>query len=68
MAVLVMVINGYLLVDFFSSEVNGPWIGSIVCAVTAAYAAFIIYLILPSGVLSTWLGRALPKRITSTEN
>ncbi|XXG56983.1 hypothetical protein AAC387_Pa03g4265 [Persea americana] len=65
-AVLVMVINGYLLVDFFSSEVNGPWFGSIVCAVTAAYAAFIIYLILPS-VLSTWLGRALPKRITSTE-
>ena len=64
---LVMVINGYLLVDFFSSEANGPWFGSIVCAVTAAYAAFIIYLILPS-VLSTWLGRALPKRITSTEN
>ncbi|XP_045827739.1 metal transporter Nramp3-like [Trifolium pratense] len=45
-AALVTVINGYLLMEFFSAEVNGILVGAIVCVVTAAYVAFIIYLIL----------------------
>jgi natural resistance-associated macrophage protein len=45
-AALVTVINGYLLMEFFSAEVNGIMVGAIVCVVTAAYVAFIIYLIL----------------------
>ncbi|XP_057469314.1 metal transporter Nramp2-like [Actinidia eriantha] len=54
-AALVIVINGYLLLDFFISEVNGLLFGFIVCTATAAYVAFIIYLISHSGGLpSTW--------------
>jgi natural resistance-associated macrophage protein len=45
-AALVTVINGYLLMEFFSAEVNGIMVGAIVCIVTAAYVAFVIYLIL----------------------
>ncbi|XP_058081799.1 metal transporter Nramp3.1-like [Magnolia sinica] len=66
--VLLIAINGYLLVDFFSSEVSGPWFGSVVCVATAAYVVFIIYLISRGSVLSTWLGRALPKKITNCRN
>ncbi|XP_059634152.1 metal transporter Nramp2 [Cornus florida] len=50
-AALVIVINGYLLLDFFLSEVNGVLIGFVVCAATAAYVAFIIYLISHGGGL-----------------
>ncbi|KAK8606879.1 hypothetical protein V6N13_052632 [Hibiscus sabdariffa] len=42
---LVIVINGYLLLDFFSSEVTGLMFTSIVSAFTGAYLAFIIYLV-----------------------
>lgn len=45
-AALVTVINGYLLLEFFSSELNGMMVGAIVSVVTAAYVAFIVYLIL----------------------
>ncbi|RAL40566.1 hypothetical protein DM860_006636 [Cuscuta australis] len=48
-AILVMVINGYLLVDFFVSEVNGLLFVLLVCAVNAAYIAFVVYLILHGG-------------------
>ncbi|CAI9115915.1 OLC1v1016928C1 [Oldenlandia corymbosa var. corymbosa] len=44
-AALVIVINGYLLLDFFSSEVTGLLFGFLVCAATVAYLAFILYLI-----------------------
>ncbi|GAB2223918.1 hypothetical protein Droror1_Dr00004663 [Drosera rotundifolia] len=44
-AALVMVINGYLLIEFFSSEVQGVIFGSIMCAFTSAYATFILYLV-----------------------
>ncbi|KAL6013201.1 hypothetical protein ACLOJK_003693 [Asimina triloba] len=63
-AVFVMAINGYLMVDFFSAEVKGPWFSSFVCIVTAAYVLFILYLILHGG-LANWFGRALPKRFTN---
>lgn len=50
-----MVINGYLLLDFFHSEVNSLLLGFIVCFCAAAYVAFIVYLVSLSGALSsTW--------------
>ncbi|KAI3763022.1 hypothetical protein L1987_53469 [Smallanthus sonchifolius] len=56
-AALVMVINGYLLLDFFVAEVNGFLFGSLAITCTAAYVAFILYLInhgnfLPSTLFS----------------
>lgn len=44
-AALVMVINGYLLLDFFVSEVNGFLFGFLAITGTSAYVAFILYLI-----------------------
>ncbi|KAL6995425.1 Natural resistance-associated macrophage protein 2 [Sarracenia purpurea var. burkii] len=44
-AALVMAINGYVLLDFFHSEVNGLLVGFLVSMGIAAYGAFIIYLI-----------------------
>ncbi|CAM8911144.1 hypothetical protein QQ045_031830 [Rhodiola kirilowii] len=48
---LVMVINAYLLLDFFMSEVNGLLFGVVVCFGVAAYVSFIIYLVSHSGAL-----------------
>lgn len=45
MAALVIVINGYLMLEFFKSEVNGVLFGAIVCAFAALYVAFIVYLV-----------------------
>lgn len=45
-AALLIIINAYLLLNFFSSEVNGLLFGSIVCVVLAIYIAFVSYLIL----------------------
>ncbi|RDX60876.1 Metal transporter Nramp2 [Mucuna pruriens] len=65
---LIIVINGYLLLDFFISEVNGLLLGLLACSCTAAYVAFIIYLVSRSGVLpSAWVYR-LPTGFSSTEN
>ena len=52
---LVIVINGYLLLEFFSSEVNGAVSGTIVGAFTAAYVAFILYLVSRAMTFSSWL-------------
>ena len=60
-AALIMVINGYLLLDFFLSEVKGLLLGFVVCSCTAAYVAFIAYLVSQSGALPhTWVNR-IPK-------
>lgn len=48
-----MVINGYLLLDFFVSEVKGLLFGFLVFTGTAAYVAFIIYLITRGSDLSS---------------
>ncbi|KAL8172044.1 hypothetical protein V2J09_023848 [Rumex salicifolius] len=54
-ALLVMVINGYLLLDFFMAEVNSLLFGVLVCTATSAYIAFIIYLVSRDGALcSSW--------------
>ncbi|KAL5556855.1 hypothetical protein UlMin_039091 [Ulmus minor] len=66
-AALVILINGYLLLDFFSSEVSGVLFGTIVCAFTAAYVAFIIYLVSRGISFSSWSG-LVPKRLTDTGN
>lgn len=52
---LVIVINGYLLMDFIISEVNGLLFGFAVLIGTGAYMAFILYLIIHGGCLPfTW--------------
>ncbi|KAF5463712.1 hypothetical protein F2P56_013856 [Juglans regia] len=65
-AALVIVINGYLLVDFFNSEVNGVLFGSVVGVFTAAYVAFIIYLVSRGVTFSSWCRQ--PKSVTEAEN
>ncbi|KAL6961413.1 Metal transporter [Sarracenia purpurea var. burkii] len=67
-AALVMVINGYLLLEFFSSEVNGWLFSSAVYVFTAAYVAFIIYLISRGITFSNGLGFLHTKRSTNTGN
>lgn len=44
-AALVIVINGYLLVDFFSSEVKGLALTSTIAVATTGYVVFIVYLV-----------------------
>lgn len=44
-AVLLIAINGYLLVDFFSSEVSGIVFTTIIMILTAGYICFVLYLI-----------------------
>ncbi|XP_050206337.1 metal transporter Nramp3.2 [Mercurialis annua] len=54
-AALVIVINGYLLVDFFSKEVNSVPFASVVSIFTAAYVSFISYLIFRGISFTSWL-------------
>ncbi|KAK1436638.1 hypothetical protein QVD17_02420 [Tagetes erecta] len=65
-AALVMVINGYLLLDFFVAEVNGFWFGSLAITCTAAYVAFILYLINHGNRISfTWFNHIINKGYTN---
>ena len=41
MAALVIVINGYLLLDFFMAKVDGVLFGFLICVGTALYVVFI---------------------------
>ncbi|OAY79567.1 Metal transporter Nramp6 [Ananas comosus] len=61
-AALLIIINGYLLLDFFSSEIRGLLLGSFVSAAIAIYASFIIYLILRGSEFSTRLFSEIRKR------
>ncbi|KAL7616074.1 hypothetical protein Lser_V15G00898 [Lactuca serriola] len=61
-AALVMVINGYLLLDFFVAEVNGFLFGFLAMTCMGAYLVFILYLInhgdcLPSILFSHLLNK-----------
>ncbi|KAL0432552.1 UNVERIFIED_CONTAM: Metal transporter Nramp2 [Sesamum latifolium] len=68
-AALVMVINGYLLLHFFLSEVDGLLFGFLVSAGTAAYVAFIVYLVSHSNSeLSNWLSQFVPKSASYSGN
>ncbi|KAJ3691806.1 hypothetical protein LUZ61_020970 [Rhynchospora tenuis] len=44
--VFLILINGYLLLEFFLAEVKGFLFGSAVCTVLVVYLAFVIYLVL----------------------
>ncbi|XP_022768691.1 metal transporter Nramp2 [Durio zibethinus] len=62
-AALVILINGYLLLDFFISEVKGLLFGLLICIWAAAYIAFIVYLVSRGSALpSTWFSIELSKR------
>ncbi|CAL1410648.1 unnamed protein product [Linum trigynum] len=52
-AVVVMLINGYLMIDFFVSEVKGLLFGLLACSGTVAYLSFIIYLASHGGVFAS---------------
>ncbi|XP_010277149.1 PREDICTED: metal transporter Nramp3-like [Nelumbo nucifera] len=67
-ALLVILINGYLLLDFFSSEVNGLFFGSLVSAVIAAYVAFVIYLVWQGGAFNSCLRLVRSKNLMQTGN
>lgn len=68
-AALVLFINGYLLLNFFLSEVDGLLVGFFVCAGTVAYVVFILYLISHrGGELPNRLNQLLSKGYSCTEN
>ncbi|XP_074295316.1 metal transporter Nramp3-like [Silene latifolia] len=52
---LVIVINGYLMMDFFSEEARGVLFGSIICVFTAAYVLFVAYLVVKSITVPSWM-------------
>lgn len=63
---LVMVINGYLLLDFVFSEVNGLVFTFAVLTGIALYVIFVLYLISHGGCLpSTWLSQICSKENNS---
>ncbi|KAJ7952796.1 Metal transporter [Quillaja saponaria] len=67
-AALVIVINGYLLLEFFSAEVNGAVLGTVMCIFTAAYVAFILYLVSQAITFSSWRNPLQPKMIMDAQN
>ncbi|KAL0926020.1 hypothetical protein M5K25_004401 [Dendrobium thyrsiflorum] len=50
-AAFLIAINGYLLVDYFASEIKSLLYGAIVCSILAIYVAFVVYLMVRSSVL-----------------
>ncbi|KAF8692302.1 hypothetical protein HU200_039911 [Digitaria exilis] len=58
-ATLLITINGYLLMDFFSSEIRGPLSGSLLCVAVFIYASFVLYLILRGTELSEKIVKAI---------
>ncbi|XP_047321486.1 metal transporter Nramp3-like [Impatiens glandulifera] len=58
-AALVMAINGYLLRDFFASEIKGLFYGTLTAILTVGYIGFIMYLIIreitiPDRFIASW--------------
>lgn len=57
-AALVIMINGYVLLEFFFSQVNGLVFGILACIGVAAYVGFILFLISHGNALpSNWFNR-----------
>lgn len=63
-AALIMVINAYLLLDFFSAEVRGLLIGSIASIFIVVYIVFVGYLILRDGELPNQLATSICKNFS----
>ncbi|KAF2591058.1 hypothetical protein F2Q70_00041394 [Brassica cretica] len=57
-AALVIMINGYLLLEFFTSEVSGVVYTGFVSVFTASYGAFIVYLIARGINFTPWRSKA----------
>ncbi|KAL1224772.1 Metal transporter Nramp5 [Cardamine amara subsp. amara] len=67
-AVFVMMINGYLLLDFFMAEVESFSVGFLVFAGIVGYISFIIYLVsYRSSRSSSWSSLEMSQRVVSTE-
>ncbi|XP_010547534.1 PREDICTED: metal transporter Nramp4 [Tarenaya hassleriana] len=67
-AALVIAINGYLLVDFFSGAVTGVAFLTAVVIITIAYIVFVLYLIARGITFTPWpLVAAAPSKQTQTE-
>ncbi|KAL9257699.1 Metal transporter Nramp2-like protein [Drosera capensis] len=66
---LVMVINVYVVYDFFMNQVKGIISGFFFFVLTTAYAAFILYLVSHDGALpSAWLKPTLSQWISYINN
>lgn len=65
---LVILINGYLLLDFYTEEVRGVLFGSVACAFTVAYITFVAYLVLRGISVSNVLRSLQPKWFSSSAN
>lgn len=65
---LVILINGYLLLDFYTEEVRGVLFGSVACAFTFAYITFVSYLVLRGISVSNVLRSLRPKWFSSSVN
>ncbi|KAF0887705.1 hypothetical protein E2562_002398 [Oryza meyeriana var. granulata] len=63
-AALLITINGYLLLDFFSSEIKGLLSGSILCLAVLAYSSFVLYLILRGTELSNQIITTIRKSLS----
>lgn len=63
-----MMINGYLLLDFFMAAANGFFVGCLVFAGVIAYVIFIIYLVsYRSSQSSSWSSIEMSQRVVSTD-
>lgn len=60
-----IVINGYLLLDFFSAEVHGVLFNSLLSLILALYVMFIVYLVLWGSTLYAWVTIAIRKSFRS---
>jgi natural resistance-associated macrophage protein 2 len=60
-AALLITINGYLLMDFFSKEIRGALSGSLLCLAVLIYALFVLYLILRGTELPEKIVKAIRK-------
>ncbi|KAK7281706.1 hypothetical protein RIF29_09924 [Crotalaria pallida] len=65
---LLVTINGYSLVQFFSAEVNGAVVATVLCAITAAYVAFVIYLVARAVTFSPRQSVPQEKTIANSDN
>ncbi|WOL12637.1 metal transporter Nramp2 [Canna indica] len=60
-----IIINGYLLLDFFSAEVHGLLFTSLLSLILAAYVMFIAYLVIRGSTLYSWLAIVISKILCS---
>ncbi|ONK64784.1 uncharacterized protein A4U43_C07F29890 [Asparagus officinalis] len=60
-AALLIIINAYLLLDFFTAEVRGVLVGLMVSIFIIIYGIFVLYLILRDGELPNRLASAVHK-------